>query len=31
VIGQSQRGHVHFFGALDQLLYIAKTIQERVF
>ena len=30
VVGNRQRGHVHFFGAFDQLLDVGKTIQERV-
>ncbi len=31
VVGDRQGGHVHFFGALDQLLDIAEAIQEGIF
>ena len=31
VIGQRHSGHLHLFGALDQLLDIAEAIQERIF
>ena len=31
VVGDGQGGHVHLFGALDQLLDVAEAVEQRVF